>query len=315
MSETVYGIVSDTHENPRVIPLAIVALREMGAQKFILNGDVGTGQEYMAFVLDCFGKSGLETYVQPGSHEKLREFHPVMSHFGKKYGNLISAFDNRKIEFLDHHLVFMPGSDFSCGGEYTIALNDVRSGLYQTRAGPIALTNIMDLASLVTHPDKTIVVCHVPRRFDNLETGVDVAHFGEAILDFILDGQSIDQGSVFPMPLARKITDAGHPVLIKRENRGNVNLKEFYQKLGIKKSITGHFHESVHKATDSEGKQVEEGVLGDELFWNASYLDRAKAGLLTVRDGKVEYRNVRLFDKVKIEIYRRLEVNKLISVN
>ena len=44
---------------------------------------------------------------------------------------------------------------------------------------------MQDLTRLVTAPEKTIVVCHVPRKFDNVKTGVDVAKFGQAKIDFI----------------------------------------------------------------------------------------------------------------------------------
>ena len=209
--EVKYGIISDTHQNPSIVPFAINVLRNFGVEKMIVNGDVGTGIEYMAFVVDCLGKSGLETYIQPGSHETLKEYVAVMSHFSSKYSNIIDTVGTRKVEFPDHHLVFMPGSDFSCGGEFVLALdNENESKIHKLKDGnSIFLINIKDLSSLVTSPDKTIVVSHVLRKFDNLETGVDVAEFGEVYLDFPYRGEFIKTGSIFPMPHAERIAGEG----------------------------------------------------------------------------------------------------------
>lgn len=77
----------------------------------------------------------------------------------------------------------------------------------------------------------------------------------------------------------------------KRANRGNHDLTTLYKELGIKKGISGHFHESAHRACDWQGRTVQEGTFANELFWNASYCDGSKAGLLVVENGKVAYHN------------------------
>ena len=126
-----YGIISDVHRDPRIVAPTIEVLKSQGAEKLILNGDIGNSHEFVAFVLDSAGKSGLETYVQPGSHEKLEDFEPVIKYFQDKYSNLINAVDNQKISCDGHELVFLPGTDFFCGGQY-ILQKDAESGFYKS---------------------------------------------------------------------------------------------------------------------------------------------------------------------------------------
>ncbi|MCK5043696.1 hypothetical protein KAR52_01685 [Candidatus Pacearchaeota archaeon] len=323
VKETKYGIISDIHNDPRIVPIAINILKEKGAEKLLINGDIGNqqntlqdSQNCIAFVLDSIGKSGLETFVQPGSHEILLAYGPVMEHFTEQYSNIIDATKNQKVEQEGHHLVFLPGSDFLCGGEYKIGNNEVPSGKYiHTKKGllqfedfnqyvstiqkGIALgamqySNMEDLKKLVTQPDKTIVVCHVPRKFNNLEIAVDMAQFGEALEDFNLQGDEVKEGSVFPLPNAKQIFQAGYPVVIKQENRGNKDLKNIYEELGIVKAVSGHFHESGHRANDRMGNHVQEGANVDELFWNSGYLEGGQTGILTVKGNKVNYENINI---------------------
>ncbi len=322
VKETHYGVICDVHQDPRIVPLAIEVLKKLGAEKLLINGDIVNkgktledSQNYSAFILDSIGKSGLESFVQPGSHETLLGFEPLMEFFRNKYSNLIDATQNPKVEQKDHALIFLPGSDFLCGGEYQIGnheqipsgryiltqkglkkfenfdqyLKDVRQGVAQ---GAIKYSNMNDLRKLVTDPDKSIIVCHVPRKFDNLEYAVDMAEFGEVLESFNLNGDSIEQGSVFPLSVAQKVVKAGYPVEIKRENRGSKDLKSLYEELGINKAVSGHFHESGHRANDSHGNHVSEGNLVNELFWNSGHLDSGQTGILRVKDGKLAYQNI-----------------------
>lgn len=300
MSETKYGIISDTHRNHLLVPIALNFLRKEGIQKLIVNGDIGTGQEHMIYTLECIENLGVESFVQPGSHEKLVDYEPVISHFSSKCSHIVNVFNNRKIEFKDHHLVFMPGSDFTCGGEYVLnKIDGASSGFYNIENRVSRLININDIGELVSHPDKTIIVCHVPRKFDSLENGIDVAEFGEAVIDFYLNRDLIEKGSVFPIPDVYKLIELKYPIVLKKENRGNTDLREVYNKFGVTKAISGHFHESVHRAMDNAGNKVIENQLVDELFWNASYLDGLKVGILTVKDSTVSYRNIDLHNYVR----------------
>ena len=325
--QTKYGVISDVHSNPRIVPLAIDALKNHGAEKLLINGDIGNqqktlqdSQNYIAFILDSLGKSGLESFVQPGSHETLLAFGPVMEHFAEQYSNLIDVTKNQKIEQDGHHLVFLPGSDFLCGGEYQIGNNQTPSGKYFKNihnellpssinkeelqrladigklTGKVHYFNIVDLKKLITNPDKTIMICHVPRKFDNLETTIDMAEFGEVKEDFELQGEIKEKGSIYPIQIAQQIFQAGYPIELKKENRGNKDLKELYEEIGINKAVSGHFHESGHRANDRNGNHIQEGVNVNELFWNSGYLDASQTGILTVEGEKVNYQNISLQD-------------------
>lgn len=300
--KTKYGIISDIHEDPRVAAPAIQVLKDQGIDKLILNGDIGNSQQFVANVLNSAGQSGIETYVQPGSHEKLEDFEPVIKHFQDKYSNLINVFDNQKISNKGQDLVFIPGSDFLCGGEYSLRdAGEAQSGFYKFNNGTMRIINMNDLTKLVTNPDKTIVVSHIPRKFDNLENGIDMAEFGEAEKRFQVNNDIFEEGIIMSRPVALGYVNAGCPIKFKKENRGNEDLKNIYEGLGIKKSVSGHFHESVHRACDRQGNKVNQGREIDELFWNASYCDNGKVGILSVNGdtNQVSYENLDLRDFIK----------------
>ena len=92
----------------------------------------------------------------------------------------MDATKNRKVEQEGHSLVFLPGSDFLCGGEYQIGNHDqLPSGRYiQTEKGlvqfeelnqyvgalqqgvaqgAIQYANMGDLRQLVSDPSKTLL--------------------------------------------------------------------------------------------------------------------------------------------------------------
>jgi len=361
--EIKYGVISDVHKDPRIVPLAIDVLKSRGVEKLLVNGDIGNqqktlqdSQNYVAFILDSIGKSGLESFVQPGSHETLLAFGPVIDHFENQYSNLIDVTKNQKIEQDGHHLVFLPGSDFLAGGEYQIGNNQIPSGRYiQTEEellkfedfsqyvsaiqqglseGVMQYSNIGDLRKLITNPDKTVIVCHVPRKFDNLETCVDVAHFWEGRV-YHRDPKDMNQYtftelSVLPGTMSKKevekfdnsrvyeIDESSEKKILEdtirtmkkedadrwqifveqKENRGNEDLKSLYEELGINKAVSGHFHESGHRANDGQSYPIKEGELVRELFWNSGYLDVGETGILTVNGNQVSYQNIRLQDYI-----------------
>lgn len=298
-NQTRYGVISDIHDDPRVINPALEVLQREGIDELLVNGDIGgnygsleQSQGYTAMILDAIGRSGLQAYVQPGSHETIGGFHPVLDHFAQKYPTIHSVFDARRVQQEGHDLVFIPGSDFLCGGEYQIGNGEMQTGIYKSRKGLLHYENMQDIRTHVRNPENTIVVCHVPRKFDTLENGVDVAEFGEATFDFPLRGEIIKKGSVFPRPAAEIIANEGYPIALKKENRGNEDLAKIYDELGITKAISGHFHESSHRAHDSQGNNVPEGTLVEELFWNSGHLDQGYTGVLTVQGNKVSYKNI-----------------------
>lgn len=365
-----YGIISDIHKDPNIIIPAIGRLKDAGAERLILNGDIGgrqgsleQSQQYTAFILNKLAQSGLETFVQPGSHETLLAYGPVIEHFSDKFSNIIDTTRNSKHSEDDHDLVFLPGSDFLSGGEYQIG-NDgkIPSGGYIEANGGHNLVmfdsleeyvgsikgmveiddtvkfkgfqyfNIGDLRNQVTDPERTIMICHVPRKFDNVETCVDMAEFGDVVeggfKEYILQDKegnqkivietpdmdhdkfiaqlrknkglkikevkSIPDGAVIPLQFTKPYIDAGAPVVVKRENRGNNDLRDLYEELGITKAVSGHFHESSHRANDVNGNHVPENTFTNELFWNSGYGDAGHFGVLSIDGTKVSYQNVHL---------------------
>lgn len=322
VKEVKYGVISDIHSDPEIIVPTLKFLKSQGVERLLVNGDIGgwqgdlfSSQKYTAYILSQVATSGLPSYVQPGSHEPLAVYGPIIDAFSSSFKNIIDTTKNPKIDDEGHSLVFIPGSDFLCGGEYNFGNSNIPTGTYveaknglrqinnwddyklaMETGGERAFhyTNVSDLKRQVTHPEKTIVVCHVPRKFSGLETCVDMAEFGEVAQDFRLNGDLIKKGTVFPLQAARQVSKAGYPVVIKKENRGNSALAKIYEELGITKAVSGHFHESSHRANDRKGDHVSENQYTNELFWNSGHLDAGYTGILTVKGEEVKYQNIDL---------------------
>ena len=146
MKETRYGIISDIHGNPRVVEPAINVLKSLGLDKLLVNGDIAhlngalkesaeNGElrrsiDYTSYILTKLGESGIETYVQPGSHEPVVVYDQVMDFFEDKFSNIFNAVSIPFIDGEGHRIVFLPGSDFVSGGEYVIGNNSLSSGRY-----------------------------------------------------------------------------------------------------------------------------------------------------------------------------------------
>ncbi|MFH1585265.1 MAG: hypothetical protein ABIB79_00675 [archaeon] len=335
MRETNYGIISDIHEDPRIVPLAIDVLKSEGTEKLLVNGDIGrlmpgrdlqeaigNAHQYTGFILRKIGESGLDSYVQPGSHETLLGFEPV-AEWARQFKNITLIDESTKIEQNGHDLVFLPGSDFLCGGEYKIGNDNLRfSGRYFGGGelgrkfsdwrvyldainqgwdkGAFAYANMNSLKRIVTNPEKTVIVCHIPRKFNNLETAVDVAEFVQAEVDFVHNGRTIKKGAIRP---AAMIDPEAYPVKVRKENRGNVDLGLIYDEIGLTEEgiafPTGHFHESGHRACDKDGNHIAEGEFTKGLYWNSGHLDVGQTGVLTIKDGKASYQNINLRDYLK----------------
>ncbi|HYD02812.1 MAG TPA: hypothetical protein VEC16_00785 [Alphaproteobacteria bacterium] len=339
-----YGILSDMHDvDIREVPFALSVLGHEGIDSIILNGDISgersgyDPQEYLATVLDVSAKYEMDVFVLPGSHEQVKIFEPCLNHFSKKYSNIVNTFNNQKIEFPDHHLLFLQGSDFMPGKDHLdgYVLNSEReSGFYKNDDGiHHKVINPNDMKKLVTHPEKTLVFSHVPRRFDSLDS-VDVAEFGEfqdSYHEFhvqfsddskdilflpitytkneiekvfkdsrvrkVLYQNQVPQGTIYAPIEAAIAHKKKFPFLrfsVKKGNRGNEELTKLYAELGITKNVTGHFHESAGKANDLEGKVVEESQFVENLFYNAACMDRSMVGMVSVDGNKVAYENIDL---------------------
>ena len=298
-----YGVISDIHLNPSMMTPIVNRLKSEGVDALVLNGDIGNDLESIDNTLDKATSLGVETYVQPGSHERLEDYFPVLEKFLNKKSNLVNVLKDSKIEFSDHHLVFLPGSDYRSGGEFALeSFDGSNGGLCKTPKGDIYITNINSLDSMVTDPEKTIVFCHVPRKFYNPKICVDHAHFGQ-----------LKNGDIYPKPIVEEIVKnkfGKHMaedrieehmgafardffgISLKRENRGNTDLKLAYERNGITKAISGHFHESSHRANDSKSRYVSEDFFTDDLFYNSGAADDGLAGIVNVVGNKIAYKNI-----------------------
>ncbi len=306
MSETRYGFISDVHRRPGTLPAIIEALRKERIDKLILNGDLGEDQRMIAYTINHSLSLGVETFVQPGSHETVVDYLSVVKHFADGNRLLVDALITPKVELKDHHLVFLPGSDFRAGGEFSLALHEpsLESGLYETSPGKhLYISNIVGLDKLVTDPARTLVICHVPRKFDDPATCVDYAYFAERANGSLMPGVVVESQirqalmkNGIENPSIAQLEDIAsqNGFTFKRENRGNVALRDAYLRLGITKSITGHFHEASHRANDLNSKPIAEGIMRDTLFYNSGTADEGFAGVVVVDDVKVRYHNIKV---------------------
>jgi len=306
-----YGVISDIHRDSRIIHPTLDILTALGAEKFIVNGDIGKRQKsledtlrYTAEILDALGNSGKECFIQPGSHETIEAFQPILNTFCEKYSNLVSAIEVPKIENENHHLVFLPGSDFVCGGGYQIKNDEnIETGLYKTPSGLMYYQNMNDLRKLVSDGEKTISICHVPRKFDRVEGAVDVAYFAENSDGSIIPGVFLENqirqkyGEISNEEVKHIASQNG--LTLREENRGNEGLRDLYKELGVTKAVNGHFHESGHRAHDENVNPIQQGTLVDELYWNSGCLDAGQTGILNVDEGLVSYRNINLEEHLK----------------
>ncbi|RME54373.1 hypothetical protein D6777_04035 [Candidatus Woesearchaeota archaeon] len=320
-----YGIISDVHADPRIAEVAIGVLKHLGAERLILNGDIGemqpsleASQAYIATILESAAKSNLQTYVQPGSHETVGFYLPVVEFFSEKFSNITNVLE----EQVHDELIFLPGSDFVTTGEFRLG-NEIPTGLYIPTEngvvpydqelhqqflengmfnGLVYFSNIEDVKPKVKDPEKSLVVCHVPRKFDKLEGAVDKAYFAESDRG-ILPGVIVETmirnqyGDVNYVDL--RIIAASNGFSLKEENRGNEELRDLFNELGLRKAVNGHFHESGHNAHDGNVVKVNENEFVDELYWNSGQLDTGHCGLIRVNDGKVAYQNVKLQDYLR----------------
>lgn len=303
MTET-YGVISDVHgASINLVSRTFQYLEDEEVDGVVLNGDI-TGERsginpinYFANVLEIAKKSGLKTYVLPGSHEEVKIFEPIIEHFSNKYDNIIDTFKIPKIEKNEYDLVFLSGSDWRAGNAisqgYSLETEN-KSGFYKNEKNDyLCVINMHDLEDLVTNPDKTVLFSHVPARFNGAKT-VDIAKFYEVKENFKIGNNICKSGSVFPEPVGYNMLIQGAPVEFKEENRGNEELKKIFEKVGITKNITGHFHESAKNANDLKNKKVKPNKYNPELFLNASYLDKGISSIVSIDGDYISYKNKKI---------------------
>jgi len=318
-----YGIISDISDSSSVKD-ALRVLQRLGAERLILNGGVSIltnnsdiNQSFIAEILDTVGKTGLETYVQPGAFATVQSYIPVINHFQKKHPNLFHPIYDRVIDCGDHHLLFIPGSDVDDAGDFIFGSNEfARTGFYiktddglvwqdsnqEKRArelgkfrGHLHYSNLNDFVNL-SEPEKTVAFCNVPRRFNSPINGVDGIYYGRKHDGQIVSGEIVEQlikKSYDELSIQEfAVLNEKLGMTLHRENKGNTDLEQFFTKNGITKAISAHFPDAAHRAHDSSSQPIKSGELVDNLFWNTGQLATGKAGLLEVKENRVAYRNV-----------------------
>ncbi|HII13491.1 MAG TPA: DUF1456 family protein [Nanoarchaeota archaeon] len=324
------GLISDVHHSPEHVARGIQKLRGLGVERLILNGDIGEAgeleesQAFSAQILEAVGQSGLESYVQPGSHETLSGYGVIVDLLSQKYGNIIDMTRESAIDIAGHRLLFLPGSDAHSGGEYHVG-KDISSGRYaltengvvhidsfQTLQillhdkkvqGMIQYKNIQDLVSLVENPERSIALCHVPALFPIGQRGVDFAYFATNAEAGFIPGYVLER-QIHDLVVKKEGREVSREELdniarqngytFHKKNVGNKELRQFLDQLGIRYAVNGHTHESGHHAHDRNGQSVPEYVPASELFWNSGCFDQGQMGILSVDTKGVSYQNVRL---------------------
>lgn len=204
------------------------------------------------------------------------------------------------------------------------------------------ISNPYTLENLVEDPDTTIVVSHVPHKMSNVETSPDMAHFYDVGIyaDGEFNPQSIMPGVIPPKAIVQSIgggvvvgkdmdfkdtipqLDAiskkhnvrALPVAIEKvENRGNEALAEAFRRASVVKAINGHFHESAHRAVNLAGEKLSQGEATDELYWNASYSDAGRIGILKVKEDQVKYYNIDLGKEQRAQDEAKAALNTNLS--
>jgi hypothetical protein len=325
---TAIGIMSDLHhQGPGFARYIAEQLQAAGASMLVLNGDMGNVRDTLQESQDRFYQTlrsvaglGLPTFVQPGSHETVLMYEPVVDVVEGMYPDFHNAVHSPAVDVAGHRLAFLPGSTTLLqGAEYKLD-DQTPTGKYmqvgdsyqhfdarlvgqlRQRGQSVPLLqvqNMHDLEQRIGDPERTIVFTHEPAHHPEAkEHAVDHAYFAVK-----QDDHSILPGFFLEMKIRQQI---GHDAPYDRvqevarangwelmnPNQGNPALRQLFDRLSVRYAVTGHFHESSHHAHDRAGNPVEEGELvPTELFWNSGELDRGMAGLLLVGDEGVKYVN------------------------
>lgn len=361
--KVVYGVISDVHSRTENLEEAIFIFERQKVDKIIVNGDLGNTSEEIYKNVKILSETNIETYIQPGGHERFMDYYDVLNYGFPRKSNLVDIinYHSNRIENSDHALVFLPGSiwnakdgGFLLGkrnietGEYILVpyinkdqyarliqnqeakgiikynvlgpSNELKKGRYiavpfreeeqflilkekENAKSIIYYQNINDLEKLVKDPETDIIISHVPRKFNSLNFCVDVAQYAETrdkkivsrsyaeadAINYIL--KNTDNFNPNEKDIKKTVTEIlGYT--FKEDNRGSQEMKEIFEKLGIKKAINGHFHESAHRANDLKENHVPENEWIDELYWNASAVVRGRIGILEVLSNEVMYKNL-----------------------
>jgi Icc-related predicted phosphoesterase len=307
------GVTADLHGNLRLAKKFASYFKKSDVDAVVIAGDLPAYENQklsLTKILQIFSKCGKRVFVMPGSHESVKIYEVVLKKFKKKIVDCTKE-KNRKVQIGDYDIVFLPGSDWLGAEDAGFILRDSRkifrgktqrqiAKYYSTRK--VKLFYIHELKKLVKNPAKTVLISHIPPKF-NKKSAIDVAKFGKAVGKFKIKAadkeatkglmkfwQGFYKEHVFALSEALKLKKKGYPMTIIQENRGNKVLKMMIKKLKIKKLVCAHIHESGGHANDLKGKPVTPDKWSKELFYNCS----GRAGIVEFEGNLSRYRNIKV---------------------
>ena len=294
-------------------------------------------QEYLVGALSNLIKHlNVPILYNPGNWEQFHLTNPVLEHVGKHY-NVQNTAASQVADVADHRLIFVPGGDLRANNAdkwgYSLEFGKNETSIYENEGKYISVFNANDLFNMVKDPNNTLVFSHVPSRFDGTDK-TDSVHqwiipepyfkdevkYAGGIRDIkyypangrssllYKPGRIISEslhkkqkpGITTDPELAKALIEGGINT-IEQRNVGTQELGDILNKIGIEKVVSGHIHPAAGNAHDKEGNAIEEGVFGKQLFYNASFLDHLKVGMVSMEGGAAAYERIDLSQHLDVK--------------
>jgi len=306
------GILVDGHGHKTNTRKLVSRFNKEKVDAILVNGDFAEDEgqyQSMRSMLKLFKQSKAPVYVMPGSHENSKPYKSTVGKAKKPIYDCMKA-RNRKVTINGYDLVFLPGSDWVTPRASFMLLEHKRrlkarlktARIRGIKCSDLVFSSMTEINKLITRPQKTMVVGHIPPRFSS-KHGLDVANFGITTKEFTVPtnvkgrmrryaGKTIGIQNVIPLPYGKDLADAGYPVKIMKKNVGNIGLKKVLVKNKIKYFVCGHIHESGQRAVTANGRKVKSKHWSNSLFLNAGPAKEGKGALFIIKDGKASFQKV-----------------------
>ena len=292
MIEINIGVVTDSHMGGYDKKIA-EALKDEGVDAIAFLGDGPMNDEegllegfFLYTLMDIYDKVGVPTYWLPGNYESFGVFRNLFTLIGNgpthyRKPNIINAVEFGKHtvqkDGLELDLVFVPGVEEK---PYRFDIADrERTGIEpKTRKYPaskqIYIFNPNDLSSLVTRPEKTVILAHDPIRMDKDETP-DWAE--RRMLDGVFNRPFKVIG---PGVESLKKQGRGYPVF---DHVGSKLMAKAVYTVGINMYLSGHIHNAMF-VTDRSGNQIGYANFASQIFGTPGPAQFGYYGIFTFRE-------------------------------
>jgi|GEM_PF-3847094 len=309
------GTIACLHGNLKNAREFAAKFKKADVDAIVLAGDIAKDEKQkqnLTKILKIFSKTGKTVLVVPGNHEQYDAYYGAIKKF-KRNSLIIDTTKKSRLHILGHPIVFLPGSGIGSapGAGFRLLrdkklLKSFRRRIKLKRAhfwGKIIPTYLNDLAKLMRKD--TIVIAHSPVKFSSPD-GIDVAVFGEPKKTFLIikrhkklskttGGSVMTKGMVvFTLDEAKHLIRSGYPVVIKKKNVGDPELRKLFRKKGITKFICGDIHEAGGRAVTWKGKSIKQNKWSKELFYNCSPGMEGRAGIVEFLHNTARYKNVKI---------------------